>query len=247
MSRGRLFLGVLLLASVRPVGGSWVAPLEAAHGVDVYVLAGGLVRQVGVQVGDRVAVGDTLLWLDDQVLQLQAQESVLELAAIQAQLSRAEQLLDQGGLAAQAVEALHLKYAQAHLRQQRVQIELATTVVCAVLDGLVADWSVEVGQLTSPRQMVGKLIVATDLKVDLYIPVDELTDLYPGQPVTGRASDQVLVGRIERISPVIDPASGRCRVRVLFPGSGQRVRPGTVVEIQWAPAHPLDPHDETRP
>jgi multidrug efflux pump subunit AcrA (membrane-fusion protein) len=41
-----------------------------------------------------------------------------------------------------------------------------------------------------------------------------------------------LAGQVVHISPVIDPRTGQGRVRLLFPGAGQRCRPGTLVRVE---------------
>ena len=229
--------GVLLALSVVSAGAEpWEATvtLEAARSEIVYVYLAGVVRDVTVEVGDRVSAGDTLAWLDDEALQLQAESVRLADQQAQRWLSRVRVLHPQGGLSTVELEELEMKAVTAHLRYQQVQLDLARTVLTASMDGILAACHIHPGMATSPRMAAFHIIDPEDLQAELFVPADRLNGIHKGHAVTARAASlhQPLPGRLILVSPIVDSASGTCRVLARFPNAGQQLRPGSVVQVQ---------------
>ncbi len=68
------------------------------------------------------------------------------------------------------------------------------------------------------------IINPKDLKAELFIPSDQLTEIHLNQPVTASSladSTKTINGTITHISPVINPESGTCRALAIFPGAGR--------------------------
>lgn len=67
------------------------------------------------------------------------------------------------------------------------------------------------------------------LQAVLNVPERELARLAAGQPARLQVDalpGELFIGRIERISPVVDSASGTFRVTIALDGHGERLRPG---------------------
>ncbi len=192
----------VLLGLVSPVTGEPLvmqAPLEAAVSAPVFAFRNGVVKQVFGQTGDRVAVGDTLALLDDQVLRLEEETAQLSLQKVQQRLTRTQVLHASGGISVQDVEALAFEVRTAQIRCQKAQMEREKTVIVASMGGILAECSIQAGEQVAAQS--------------------------PASPETR------LQGTVVRISPVVDPESGRCAVRVCFPDAGARLKPGTVVNV----------------
>ena len=235
----RWWIGLLMLLSALPVSAGaepWeaTATLEAARSEIVYVYLASVVRDVTVEVGDRVRAGDTLAWLDGEALRLQAESVRLAHQQAQRWLSRVRSLHPQGGLSTVELEELEMKAVTAHLRYQQVQLDLARTILTASMEGIVAERHVDPGMATSPRMAAFRLIDPQDLQAELFIPADQLGEIRKGHVVTARAASlhQPLPGQLTLVSPTVDPASGTCRVLARFPNAGQQLRPGSVVRVQ---------------
>jgi multidrug efflux pump subunit AcrA (membrane-fusion protein) len=100
-----------------------------------------------------------------------------------------------------------------------------------------AEVGLTVGERIAAGKICFRLINATDLQAELFVAVDQLADVALGQAVTARlpATPELrLQGTVVRISPIVDPESGRCAVRVRFPDAGERLKPGTVVDVTLA-------------
>ena len=233
----RRWSGLLVLLGALPVSAEpWEATvsLEAARSEIVYVYLAGVVRDVTVEVGDRVRAGDTLAWLEDEALQLQAESVRLAHQQAQRWLMRVRVLHPQGGLSTVELEELEMKAVTAHLRYQQVQLDLARTVLIASMGGILAACHIHPGLATSPRMAAFHIIDPEDLQAELFVPADQLEGIRKGHAVTARAQQlkQPLAGRLILVSPIVDPASGTCRALARFPQAGQLLRPGSVVRVQ---------------
>ena len=239
MTRRRAFLVPLSLslACTLAHGDPWTpsATLEAARSAVTYAQLAGFVRDVRVDVAHPVATGDILALLEDQALRLQAESAGLVRQQSERRLSRARQLRAKGGVSAQQLEELEAAARTAHIRWQQARLDLSRAALTAPMDGVVAEVHLAPGMATTARLPAFRIIDPTDLRAELFVPADQLHRVRVGQQVRATAPalpQQPIVGCVARISPLIDPASGRCPVSVLFPGAGRVLKPGAVVQIE---------------
>ena len=224
---------------------SWVVPalaeplvmpaaLEAAESALVFALRNGVVQTVRVQVGEPVAVGDTLAWLEDGDLRLEEEAAQLTLMQVEKRLARVRVLHAQGGVSTQDLEALEFAVKTARIRSRKAVTERERAVVRAPLSGVVAEVNLTAGERVAAGKICFRIIDATDLQTVLFVAVDQLADVTLGQRVMAQlptTPTRRLQGTVVRIHPIVDPESGRCQVRVRFPGAGQHLKPGTVVNV----------------
>ena len=237
----RLLIALVCATAWSQEDQEWTAALEPARSAQVCALIAGQIKRMATEEGKRVTSGDTLVWLEDTELSLAEAETRLAYERAQRFLDRVLQLHNRALLSAQELEDAQYQAQAARLRLQRAQLELSRAWITAPLSGQVADLQVQVGSLISPRQLLCQLLVAEDLKAALFLPPDQVAGIQVPQHVTGQvtATGQRLEGRLVRLSPVVDPQSGRCRAEVLFPGAGKKLKPGTVVRVQLIHPQPL--------
>lgn len=210
------------------------APAHAAISADLHPGVSLRIRQVLVQEGGVVAVGDTLALLDDRELRLSERAAALACRRSRQRLARSRLAQSRGLISVQQLESLEWESEADRVRWERARLDLDRTAVRAPFAGVVARCVARQGDLTSPRAVLFQIIVPGDLVAELYVPADHLDLVRLGQTVSATSTlnpEATLGGRIVKISPVIDPRSGTCKVQVLFPGAGRRVRPGTLVRV----------------
>jgi RND family efflux transporter MFP subunit len=102
-----------------------------------------------------------------------------------------------------------------------------------------ADVYLPPGLLSTVRIGGTALAVPIDPPVDPSAPTDSDSTPSGSRPAAGSEpststihTQHALTGRVTHISPVLDLHSGQARVRILFPGAGRVLRPGTLVQIQ---------------
>ena len=213
---------------------SMPAALEAAESALVFALRSGVVRTVRAQVGDCVAAGDTLAWLDDEDLWLEEEAAQLALQQTEKRLARVRVLHEQGGVSTQDLETLAFAVQTARIRHRKAVTERERAVIRAPISGVLAAAEIVPGERIAAGKTCFRIIDTTDLQAELFLAVDQLADVTLGQEVTARlpaTPAMRLQGQVVRISPIVDPESGRCAVRVRFPGAGKVLKPGTVVDV----------------
>ena len=229
-------MGLLLSAAAAEEPLVLTVPLEAAIGVSVFAYSTGIVASVWGDVGDVVVAGDTLAVLEQDTQQRAAAHARLVLQKAQARKERGQALHRQGGFSTQALEGLSLEWEEARLRWLEAQGALNRCVLTAPVNGIVAECPLQKGARLAAGARAFRLIDPTDLKAVLFIPADRMPGIRLGQAVTAQAEalGVSLPGQLIRVSPLVDPTSGTCRVEAHFVGGGRLVRPGTLVQIHFS-------------
>jgi HlyD family secretion protein len=97
---------------------------------------------------------------------------------------------------------------------------------------------VEPGQWVDGNRTVAELVYLERVRVDIDLPGAGALSIRRGAKAFVRTAafpDIVLEGRVERVAPVVDPASGTVRVVVLADNPGLRVRSGVEAEVEIRP------------
>ena len=231
---------------------------NAYRDTKVNALVGGIVREVGVELGADVRRGQALAVIFSNDL-AEAQTRYLSLRAMlradEQKLDRTRRLTDIGAASRQELEevtAVHAaratEVAAAAQRLQllglaRAQIDrlaepsqiVSEVTVAAPADGAVIARSVNPGQIVAAGQ---DLFVVTDLSTvwvigDLY--EKDFAAVRVGTAATVRvphAGGSAIRGRVAYIDPRVDPATRTAKVRVEVPNRGE-LRLGMFVDVAF--------------
>ena len=180
--------------------------------------------------GDVVRKGDVVVNLEDDLerLAVDAEQSVYDKRKFEAE--SAEKLGTKGGISDDALRTArtNLKTADIQLRQAKVAQEHKTVV--APFDGVVTRRIRNPGEGVDQYNM--QLITMVGLSkvyLETYLPANRLKDVQSGQPVEVRVADlpgRTYTGAVDFIAPVIDPASGEFRMKILIPNEDRSLRSG---------------------
>ncbi len=180
--------------------------------------------------GDAVRKGDVVVNLEDDLerLAVESEQSVFDKRKFEAESS--EKLGTKGGISDDALRTArtNLKTADIQLQQARVAQEHKTVV--APFDGIVTRRIRNPGEGVDQYNM--QLITMVGLSkvyLETYLPANRLKDVQQGQPVEVRVPDlpgRTYVGTVDFIAPVIDPASGEFRLKILIPNEDRSLRSG---------------------
>jgi RND family efflux transporter MFP subunit len=255
---------VRTLATGPGLSGTLRAKREAALRAEV----GGAVLEVLAEAGQRVRPGQLLARVDDAALQQQlvaartavaAARNALQVAESNAR--RAQTLAQAGAMAIQqaeqaesALEAARAQLAEAEARAQLAAEQAGKARVRAPFAGVVALRQVSVGDVVAPGAPLFTVIDPGPLQFEASIPAARLGEVRPGArvdfAVTGFGEER-FEGRIERVAPAVDPATGQVRVYVDVPNDRGRLISGLYAEGRVAartgtgPTVPADAVDLT--
>lgn len=215
--------------------------VSAWEEVPVGAETGGLTA-VGVYVdeGSYVRQGQTLVKLNDALLQAQlrqqqagVQTAEANAARDDAALARAQELKTRGflsqasldtALANQRASAANLASAQASLSETRTR--LAQSEIKAPVSGLIISRSVTKGQIVAAGTELFRMVREGRLELDAQVPETDLPALRAGQTATITSNEGVATsGTIRIVTPEVDAQTRLGLARItLSPGSG--LKPG---------------------
>jgi len=216
--------------------------IETEGAVEVYPEVSGMVRRVGVEEGDHVAAGATLIELDDDRAQIEDLESQVNLRHLETGFERIDEMYQRQLVSSQTYEDKQFELEQAKLRRARARLALEHAVVRAPFSGVITSRSVQLGSRVGQSTKLFDLVKHDDLIAHVFVPGKYLAAVEVGQAAEVESHYQegvIFDGHVKRISPVIDPRSGTFRVTVGVGDNWKDLRPGIFVNVRIITAtHP---------
>lgn len=117
---------------------------------------------------------------------------------------------------------------------EQSELELARARIEAPFSGFITERKVDVGQTVKNLDAVFKLGDFSPLLTDVFVSEREAAEIAAGQGVTiysGVDSTLGIDGRVARISPVVDQATGTVKVTVELNGQKGLFKPGAFVRV----------------
>lgn len=234
---------VNMLATGPALSGTLVAERTASIRAEV----GGQVMSILHEPGDRVAGGDALARIDDRAIAdawLSARSGVTqaELAAdiAKRELDRALTLNAAGAISDRDQEntrranlAAQAQWEDAKARLAQAQKQKDATVVKAPYAGIVAERTVNAGDVVAPGAPLFTVIDPSTMRLEANIPASQLGSIRLGAPVTFSVTgypDRRFTGTIAHIAPSADASTRQVRVIARIPNAGSGLVAGLFAE-----------------
>lgn len=209
----------------------------------------GLVSEVLVDAGDRVAAGDALVRLDSRTAELEEDRAEAVVAEAMAALAEAERLRDEGRRLVEnrfvpetEVQAREAGVLQAEAAVARARSELAIArqlraqhVIEAPFDGVVSQRLAEAGEWVGTGTAVLELVGVEDLWLDVRVPQQYWARIDSDSTVVAHADpapDQALDARVHARVPVNDPAARTFLLRLLVHDETGNITPGMSARVR---------------
>jgi RND family efflux transporter MFP subunit len=208
--------------------------LRAQREATLRAEVGGSVVEVRADGGVRVEPGQILARIEQASLgeQLSAARSAVASArnavkVAEAEAERSRMLAEAGALAPRdaertesSLEAARAQLADAQARLAGAEQQTSRTAVRAPFAGIVSARQVSTGDVVAPGTPLFTVIDPRRLQFEASVPAERLAEAKVGAPVHFRVTgfgDRVFVGKLERVNPAVDPATGQVRVYVDVP------------------------------
>jgi membrane fusion protein (multidrug efflux system) len=217
------------------------ATLRSDRRATVIARTRGVIRSLLVEEGDRVEAEQPLAELENDEQRIAAARARTAAETARREVERQAGLLEQGLLSEDEYEKTKRDADDARHALELAELELSRTVIRAPFAGVVLQRHLDMGATVADGTAVYDLADLDPLYADINIPERHVTSLEPGQQVrlsTGTGV-QGVPARIERIAPMVDPATGTVKVTVAVVGS-HSLRPGAFVRVDIV----TDTHDE---
>jgi membrane fusion protein (multidrug efflux system) len=208
--------------------------LRPEREVEIFAEIEGTVKSVAMQEGARVAEGAALAQLDSEEKRLLVEQARIKAGNAKRELERNKELFEKNLLS--AVDFERLDY-QARLAQAELEVashNLSKASLRAPIPGILTWRGLEPGQTVKPGQMVFKIADVMPMEALIYLPEKDAGRVREGQKA-GFAMDAdagvVFEGRVARISPVVDPATGTIKITLQAEKVPSGARAGAFVRV----------------
>lgn len=212
--------------------------LEAEGEVQVFAEAPRRVTQLLVEEGTPVRKGRVLVQLQDDEQRSAVAKAEIELKESERDLDRAKELHEQKLVTEELFTEAGYKVERTRLALADARRELGYTQVRAPISGIVTERLVNLGDQVTVNQPLFRIVDFDSIVARIYVAEKDMVRLAVGQPARLRADalgGRVFAGSIDRISPVVDPATGTIKVTVATPRQ-EGLRPGMYVEVELVTA-----------
>ncbi|MGH7482551.1 MAG: efflux RND transporter periplasmic adaptor subunit [Longimicrobiales bacterium] len=232
----------VVIDTVRPEAFSDVIRVTGAAAAlrDVTVAAeeSGVIREVFVEKGARVAAGQPIAKIDDRLIRAQFDEAMANAALAQETYERQKRLWEEEQIGSE-MTYLQAKYrAETAAASARVLgARLDRTLVRAPIAGILDARAIEVGSMVAPGAPIGRVIAVDRVKVQAGVPERFATDIDEGD--VARISfdvldDQDFEGEVGFVGSALNTENRTIPIEVVVPNPGLRIKPGMVATIALA-------------
>jgi membrane fusion protein, multidrug efflux system len=210
------------------------ATLEAANETDVVAKAGGVVEEILVEEGAYVAAGQVLARLDDEKLSVELEQADANFKKMESEYQRATELYKAGLISAQEFQRTEYEYQNEKAAHDLAKLNLEYTSIRTPISGVVAERKIKVGNMILPNQPTFRVTDLDPLLAPLYLPERQIGKLQVGHLAhltVDAVKDAEFEGRVERISPVVDPSTGTVKVTVGVHDPSRSLKPGMFARV----------------
>ena len=208
--------------------------LEAEREVDIVARAGGPLVALNTEEGVQVKAGELLAQIDE--LEARAQVEIARVALQDAEIvyNRAKASLENAVVSQEVYDTALSALESAKAQLAGNEIQLGYTRITAPFDGLIIQRAVKFGETVTVGQQLFRISDFDPLLCVIGVPERDLARLSSGQPAVLQVEafpGEQFQGRVLRISPVVDAATGTIRVTLAVNRQG-RLSPGMFAGVR---------------
>ncbi|MGV3775041.1 MAG: efflux RND transporter periplasmic adaptor subunit [Verrucomicrobiales bacterium] len=224
---------VLLAHAAHAQSGSWALGItEAINDVTLSSSLPGILGNRVAKEGDFVKAGAAVVDLDKRLEELEVERRKYVLDLRKTDLDSTKSLFEKKAISVsrEEMDKKVAEYAVAQVEYELAKEQLRRRQLTAPFDGVVTALLADPGEACQAQQPLVRVVDTR--KCYFIVNIDAKTGykLKAGQPVKLEvdAGDkpETFSGVVNYIAPVVDPASGLLRVRVVFENPEGKIRPG---------------------
>jgi membrane fusion protein (multidrug efflux system) len=206
----------------------------ARQSIELVALADGRVQEIAFESGQKVAAGDVLLRLDDEIERADLAESEATLNEVTLALERAETLQKQNAVSQAALDEARSRKAVAEAELDRATRRLADRTVRAPFDGVVGLRQVDAGARIDDTTVITTLDDLSEIEIEFAVSETLYGSVALGQSVTATAAaypDRRFEGSVTSIDSRIDQAGRSFKVRASLPNEDLALPAGMYMHV----------------
>ena len=192
--------------------------------------------------GDEVKKDEIIVTLDDDNEKLAVDSGKALLDVRQSEYTTSNSLSQKGSDSKQNTLTALANQKMAEAAYKQAQVALEKKYVHAPFDGVVTRRIRHPGEATDNFLPLLTMVDLSKVYLETYLPANRLRDVQPGQTVGVTVPDlpgNKYVGKVQFIDPVINPASGEFRMKIVIDNGDHSLRSG----MGAVGLLPLPPHN----
>ncbi|MEO8459208.1 MAG: efflux RND transporter periplasmic adaptor subunit [Dokdonella sp.] len=216
---------------------SGTATLEPEAEAQVVAKASGVLLKLYVEEGMVVKAGQLLAKLDDESARLNLAKAEATLSRLQNDNRRANEMFERKLLSVEQNDKIRFDLESQRAATDIAKLDLSYTSITAPINGVISKRMVKQGNYITLNQALFQIDNFDPLLAVLNVPERELNTLRDDQVVTMQVDaipTKAFAGHIQRISPVVDPASGTFRVTCEFRDETHQLKSGMFGRLEIA-------------
>lgn len=205
------------------------ATLEAVEEANIVSKVRGIVQELSVEEGDYVRAGQIIAKIEDDQYRIEAERAKATLDRLFNDYQRNQELFEKELISAEVYENSRFEYESQKSAYELAELNYQHTSIKSPISGVISERFVKIGNMIGIDQDVYRVTDFDPIQAVLFIPEHERSKIRVGQR-TELAADaipnEIFTGRVERISPTIDPTTGTFKVTVYMDQDQDDLRPG---------------------
>lgn len=214
------------------------ATIEALRKVQLSAEASGILKDLRVEEGDEVKAGQRLAKIKQEAQSASVRRAKANLTQAKRELARISALAQKGVVGRQELDQAKDRVDLARMDTKDRGRDLANTKVSSPIKGVITQRMAQAGDFVGAGATLLEVTDFSTLVARVYVAERELDRIAVGQPVqvVGKAAlGRHAQGKIIRIAPTVDAATGTVKVTVGLPpqslGKASDFRPGMYAEV----------------
>lgn len=209
--------------------------LAAVQGVTVGAEVPGKIVKIAFEPGAMVKAGDLLVQLDTSTEQAQLAAAEATAALAKANLARAKELRQSNTNSPAELDAADAQAKQADAQAESIRAVIAKKAIRAPFTGRLGLRQVNLGQILREGDAISTLQTLDPIYVNFSLPQQRLSQLANDTVVkltTDAAPGETFEGKINAISPEIDPVTRNVRAQATLSNQAEKLRAGMFANVQ---------------
>ena len=195
---------------------------------------GGILQQVYVKEGQKVAKGQTLGKIDDGGLSSQLAQMETQAALAKTTFERQQNLWNQKiGSEIQFLQAKTNYNAQLKAVAQ-MKSQLAKTIIRAPFSGTIDDIVTEKGSVVAPGTPIMRIVSLNNMYLEAEVPEKNINSVKKGSDVMVQfpVLNESLNTKITQVSNYINPENRSFNIQIAIPNKNDKIKPNLTSKIQ---------------
>jgi membrane fusion protein (multidrug efflux system) len=209
--------------------------VDTERRADIAIEVSGTVDSIAVEEGDRVSAGKALAVLKNPQLEGELRRAEASYNRAKDEFASVKGLFDKGFVSRNDYDEAALAHDTARLSFEQARDAAGARVLTSPIAGTISLRDLRFGEAVAPPKVAFQVVDLQALLVEVNLPEKDLSRLEVGQQARIRSeiledADDV-GGRLQRISPVVDPATGTVKITVALDAAQTVLRPGMFVNV----------------